>query len=57
MDSKHNYTVAEVLEIYHTMPQKDQETIKTSILVEEDTFEKLVREDFVKYETTFKALA
>ena len=57
MDSKHNYTVAEVLEIYHTMPQKDQEIIKISILVEEDTFEKLVREDFVKYETTFKALA
>lgn len=57
MDLQHTYTVAEVLEIYNTMPSKDKETIKTAILVEDENFENLVKEDFAKYEATFKALA
>ncbi len=57
MDLQHVYTAAEVLEIYETMPLKDKEIIKATILVEDSSFENLVKEDFAKYEATFKALA
>jgi hypothetical protein len=57
MDLNHIYTVEEVLEIYHSLKPNDQEAIKTSILIDDNTFEKLVKEDFAKYEPTFKALA
>ncbi|MEX8546364.1 MAG: hypothetical protein V5804_02075 [Mucilaginibacter sp.] len=57
MESQHNYTVEEVLEIVNTMAPKDRETIKTALLLEEAEFERLVKEDFAKYEATFKALA
>lgn len=56
MDLQHTYSVAEVLEIYHPMPSKDKEMIKTAILVEGENFENLVKKDFAKYEATFKAL-
>ncbi len=57
MDLQHIYTVEEVLEIVNTLPQKDKETLKNLLLVEEAEFERLVKEDFIKYEATFKALA
>lgn len=57
MDLQHIYTVEEVLEIVNTLPQKDKETLKNLLLIEEAEFERLVKEDFVKYEATFKALA
>jgi hypothetical protein len=57
MELQHNYTVEEVLEIVNTMSNKDKQTIKTALFIDEAEFERLVKEDFAKYETTFKALA
>ena len=57
MDLNHNYTVEEVLEIVNTLTPKDKETLKTTLLLEEAEFERLVKEDFAKYDATFKALA
>ncbi|MFN0047567.1 MAG: hypothetical protein ACKVOU_00420 [Cytophagales bacterium] len=57
MELQHNYTVEEVLEIVNTMSMKDKESIRTALFVDEAEFERLVKEDFVKYEATFKALA
>ncbi len=57
MDLQHNYTVEEVLEIVNTLAPKDKEILKSVFLLEEAEFERLVKEDFSKYEATFKALA
>lgn len=57
MDKNHKYTVEEVLEIVNTLEDKDKETLKSNLLLNEPEFEKLVKEDFVKYAATFKALA
>jgi len=57
MDSQHNYTVEEVLKIVNALPEKDKDALKSILLLEEDVFERLVKEDFVKYEATFKKLA
>ena len=57
MDLNHNYTVEEVLEIVNTLTPKDKETLKSTLLLEEAEFERLVKEDFAKYDATFKALA
>ncbi len=57
MDLQHTYTVEEVLEIVNTMAPKEKETLKSLLLLEEAEFERLVKEDFAKYEATFKALA
>jgi hypothetical protein len=57
MELNHVYTVEEVLDIVNTMSKKDKEAVKSSLLIEEADFERLVKEDFVKYEATFKALA
>ena len=57
MDQNHKYTVEEVLEIVNTLEEKDKETLKSNLLLVEPEFERLVKEDFAKYETTFKALA
>jgi len=57
MELQHNYTVEEVWEIVNTMAPKDKETLKSMLLIEEAEFELLVKEDFAKYEATFKALA
>lgn len=57
MNSQHNYTVEEVLEIVNTMSKKDKATLKSMLLLEEAGFERLVKEDFAKYEATFKSLA
>ena len=57
MDLQHIYTIEEVLEIVNTLPQKDKETLKNLLLIEEAEFKRLVKEDFMKYEATFKALA
>ncbi len=57
MELQHHYTVEEVLEIVNAMAPKDRETIKTTLLLEEAEFERLVKEDFSKFEATFKALA
>lgn len=56
MEKNHKYTVEEVLEIVNTLEEKDKETLKSSLLLNEPEFEKLVKEDFAKYEITFKAL-
>lgn len=57
MDSQRNYTIEEVLEIVNTLSAKDREIIKSELLMSEAEFERLVKEDFAKYESTFKALA
>ncbi|MFC5285186.1 hypothetical protein [Pedobacter alpinus] len=57
MDTQHKYTVEEVLEIYSSLEVKDQELIKNKLLISESDFERLVKEDFIKYDATFKALA
>lgn len=57
MDLQHNYTVEEVLEIVNTLSEKDKATLKSALLLEEAAFEHLVKEDFIKYEATFKKLA
>ncbi len=57
MDTQHTYTAEEVLEIVNTMAPKEKETLKSLLLLEEAEFERLVKEDFAKYEATFKALA
>jgi len=57
MDLQHNYTVEEVLEIVNTLAPKDKETLKSALLLEEAEFERLVKEDFSKYDATFKALS
>jgi len=57
MDLQHNYTVEEVLEIVNTLAPKDKETLKSALLSEEAEFERLVKEDFSKYDATFKALS
>ena len=57
METNHKYTVEEVLEIVNTLEEKDKETLKSNLLLNEPEFERLVKEDFSKYEATFKALA
>ena len=57
METNHKYTVEEVLEIVNTLEEKDKETLKSNLLLNEPEFERLVKEDFAKYEATFKALA
>ncbi|WP_419802688.1 hypothetical protein [Mucilaginibacter sp.] len=57
MDAQHAYTAEEVLEIVNTLPPKEKETLKSLLLLEEAEFERLVKEDFAKYDATFKALA
>jgi len=57
MDLQHNYTVEEVLEIVNTLAPKDKETLKSAFLSEGAEFERLVKEDFSKYDATFKALS
>lgn len=57
MDLQHNYTAEEVLKIVNTMPPNEKENLKNLILNEEADFENLVKENFIKYEATFKALA
>ena len=57
MDLHHNYTVEEVLEIVNTLSEKDKATLKSALLLEEAVFEHLVKDDFIKYEATFKKLA
>ena len=57
MDPNHKYTVEEVLEIVNSLEEKDKETLKSNLLLNEPEFEQLVKEDFAKYEATFKALA
>ena len=57
MDEQRNYTVEEVLEIVNTLSAKDKEIVKSELLLGEAEFERLVKEDFAKYEATFKALA
>lgn len=56
MEIKHQYTVAEVVEIVNSLPDEDKEKVKTIILTDEKAFEDLVKADFVKYEAAFKAL-
>lgn len=56
MNSPNNYTVEQVLEIVNNLPEKDKETLKC-ILLGDAFIENLVKEDFVKYEATFKKLA
>ena len=55
MDPNHKYTVKEILEIVNSL--EDKETLKSNLLLDEPEFERLVKEDFAKYEATFKALA
>lgn len=57
MESQRTYTVEEVLEIVNKLSAKDKEIIKSELLLGEAEFERLVKEDFIKYEATFKALA
>lgn len=57
MDLQHTYTAEEVLKIVNTMVPKEKEALKSALLLEEAEFERLVKEDFTKYEATFKALA
>lgn len=57
MESQCTYTVEEVLEIVNKLSAKDKEIIKSELLLGEAEFERLVKEDFIKYEATFKALA
>lgn len=57
MELQRNYTAEEVLEIVNTLPKKDKEIVKSTLFMEEAQFEKLVMEDFAKYEETFRALA
>ena len=57
METNHKYTVEEVLEIVNTLEEKDKETLKSNLLLNEPEFKRLVKEDFAKYEATFKALA
>ncbi len=57
MDLTHQYTVKEVIEIINTLTLKDRGIVKNSLFLEETDFEILVKEDFKKYDSTFKALA
>lgn len=57
MDMQHKYTVEEVLEIYNSLEIKDKELVKNKLLIDEADFERLVKEDFIKYDATFKSLA
>lgn len=57
MELQRNYTAEEVLEIVNTLPKKDKEIVRSTLFMEEAQFEKLVMEDFAKYEETFRALA
>lgn len=57
MNSQREYTVEEVLEIVSTLSPKDKEIVKSELLLGEAEFERLVKEDFVKYDSTFNALA
>ena len=57
MESQRNYTVEEVLKIVNNLSEKDKEILKSELLLGEAEFERLVKEDFTKYEATFKALA
>jgi hypothetical protein len=57
MELKDNYMVEEVIEIVNSLSADDKEKLKTMIFPLETIFKKLVKEDFAKYEATFKALA
>jgi hypothetical protein len=57
MEKNHKYTVEEVLEIVNTLEEKDKETLKSNLLLDEPEFDRLVKEDFAKYEATFRSLA
>jgi hypothetical protein len=57
MDTQHKYTVEEVLEIYNSLEVEEKELVKSELLVEESDFEKMVKEDLAKYDSTFKALS
>jgi len=57
MEVKHQYTVEEVIEIVNSLSAEDKEKVRTIISTKDKTFEDFVKEDFVKYEATFKALA
>lgn len=62
MDLKDKYTLDEVIEIVNTLSNEDKklvekEIIKNVFLNKNESFIKMVKEDFTKYESTFKALA
>ncbi len=57
MDLQHTYNAEEFLGIVKTLTPKDKETLKNTLLLDEAEFERLVKEDFAKYEATFRALA
>jgi hypothetical protein len=57
MNTQHKYTVREVLEIYNSLEVEEKELVKSELLVEESDFEKMVKEDFAKYDSTFKVLS
>ena len=60
MDSKHNYTVAEVLEIYHTLKPQEKEEIQLEIqkpLFNEKEILNQISPFHNKFEATYKALA
>lgn len=62
MEAQTKYSVEHVLKIVMTLPLKDREVVqkeiqKTLLDKEETDFDDMVKEDFVKYEATFKALA
>ena len=57
MEIKEKYTVEEVIEIVNSLSAKDREIIKSTLFLEEAELERLIKEDFSKYEATFKALS
>lgn len=62
MELKEHYTVAEVIEIVNTLSIEDKKIVekelqKTKFSNNDESFIQMVKEDFKKYEATFKALA
>jgi len=62
MEAQTKYSVEDIVKIVMALPPKDRETVQKEIqkaLLDKEgvEFDNMVKEDFVKYEATFKALA
>jgi hypothetical protein len=60
MDLKHTYSVAEVLEIYHTLKPEEKEEVQAKIqkpAFNEKEILDIISPFHTQYETTYKALS
>ena len=57
MELKPSYTVEEVIEIVNSLSFDDREKVISKMEIDDENFIQMVKEDFIKYEKTFTALA